>query len=150
MRIKPCQTVFFIYACRYGGTPWPVGQEVKTPPFHGGIAGSIPARVTKNKKPSSDGFFIFARTGIEQAARRVRAACGSQVLPRVDSRTDSGEGSRRTAREAGRAGRWKGYDGHPQDMVVGINFFAVDRYRWKLPRGVIPCRFGANPVREQT
>ena len=25
---------------------WPVGQAVKTPPFHGGNAGSIPARVT--------------------------------------------------------------------------------------------------------
>ena len=25
---------------------WPGGQEVKTPPFHGGIAGSIPAPVT--------------------------------------------------------------------------------------------------------
>ena len=24
---------------------WPVGQAVKTPPFHGGNAGSIPARV---------------------------------------------------------------------------------------------------------
>ena len=26
--------------------PWPVGQAVKTPPFHGGNAGSSPARVT--------------------------------------------------------------------------------------------------------
>ncbi len=24
---------------------WPVGQAVKTPPFHGGITGSIPVRV---------------------------------------------------------------------------------------------------------
>ena len=24
---------------------WPVGQAVKTPPFHGGIPGSIPGRV---------------------------------------------------------------------------------------------------------
>ena len=30
------------------GSPitWPVGQAVKTPPFHGGIKGSIPLRVT--------------------------------------------------------------------------------------------------------
>ena len=29
------------------GSPlWPVGQAVKTPPFHGGIGGSIPPRVT--------------------------------------------------------------------------------------------------------
>ena len=30
-----------------GGAIWPVGQAVKTPPFHGGIGGSIPPRVTK-------------------------------------------------------------------------------------------------------
>ena len=27
---------------------WPVGQAVKTPPFHGGITGSNPVRVTIN------------------------------------------------------------------------------------------------------
>ena len=32
--------------CRYH--IWPVGQEVKTPPFHGGIMGSIPVRVTRH------------------------------------------------------------------------------------------------------
>ncbi len=26
--------------------PWPYGQAVKTPPFHGGNPGSIPGRVT--------------------------------------------------------------------------------------------------------
>ena len=30
--------------CRYH--IWPVGQAVKTPPFHGGNMGSIPVRVT--------------------------------------------------------------------------------------------------------
>ena len=30
-----------------GGAMWPVGQAVKTPPFHGGIGGSIPPPVTK-------------------------------------------------------------------------------------------------------
>ena len=29
---------------------WSVGQGVKTPPFHGGNAGSIPARATKATK----------------------------------------------------------------------------------------------------
>ena len=37
---------WFESCCRYHS--WPVGQEVKTPPFHGGIMGSIPVRVTKN------------------------------------------------------------------------------------------------------
>ena len=27
--------------------PWPDSQAVKTPPFHGGIMGSIPVRVTR-------------------------------------------------------------------------------------------------------
>ena len=31
----------------------PVGQEAKTPPFHGGNRGSIPLRVTKNRAPLS-------------------------------------------------------------------------------------------------
>lgn len=38
---------WFESCCRYH--PWPVGQEVKTPPFHGGIMGSIPVRVTTTK-----------------------------------------------------------------------------------------------------
>ena len=29
-----------------GHQNWPVGQAVKTPPFHGGIGGSIPPPVT--------------------------------------------------------------------------------------------------------
>ena len=42
----------------------PVGQEAKTPPFHGGNMGSIPVRVTKRqiKSELSDGSdFIFAQ-----------------------------------------------------------------------------------------
>ena len=37
----------------------PVGQKVKTPPFHGGNMGSIPVRVTK-KKPSFRMVSFFA------------------------------------------------------------------------------------------
>ena len=33
-------------AIPFPGTTWRIGQEVKTPPFHGGNAGSIPARAT--------------------------------------------------------------------------------------------------------
>ena len=41
-------------------TIWPVGQAVKTPPFHGGNAGSIPARVTNIKKLFiMKGFFLL-------------------------------------------------------------------------------------------
>jgi hypothetical protein len=36
----------------------PVGQAVKTPPFHGGIMGSIPVRVT-NQKPWNENFQGF-------------------------------------------------------------------------------------------
>ena len=31
------------------GATWPVGQAVKTPPFHGGIRGSIPLPVTNGR-----------------------------------------------------------------------------------------------------
>ena len=51
---------WFESCCRYHS--WPVGQEVKTPPFHGGIMGSIPVRVTKKSLQAfawSD-FFIGA------------------------------------------------------------------------------------------
>ena len=36
---------------------WPVGQAVKTPPFHGGIGGSIPPRVTRKKHFLRSAFF---------------------------------------------------------------------------------------------
>ena len=48
---------------------WPRGQEVKTPPFHGGIMGSIPVGVTKlelsehhyYRTVGSDSFFVAAK-----------------------------------------------------------------------------------------
>ena len=44
---------------------WPVGQEVKTSPFHGGIMGSIPVRVTiqcsrKQRKYVVSEFFFYS------------------------------------------------------------------------------------------
>ncbi len=35
---------------------WSVGQGVKTPPFHGGITGSIPVRSTGKGKVESPGY----------------------------------------------------------------------------------------------
>ena len=43
--------------CRYH--IWPVGQAVKTPPFHGGITSSILVRVTKSSKSDDLLLFIF-------------------------------------------------------------------------------------------
>ena len=38
----------------------PGGQAAKTPPFHGGNTGSIPVRVTKNKKTGAEApVFLF-------------------------------------------------------------------------------------------
>ena len=51
---------WFESCCRYHF--WPVGQEVKTPPFHGGIMGSIPVRVIfceSCRYILSVGFFLF-------------------------------------------------------------------------------------------
>ena len=42
--------------CRYH--IWPVGQEVKTSPFHGGIMGSIPVRVTSSKSRKQRKFVV--------------------------------------------------------------------------------------------
>ena len=44
--------------CRYH--IWPVGQAVKTSPFHGGIMGSIPVRVTT---PRSSRMALQSRLG---------------------------------------------------------------------------------------
>ena len=50
----------------------PVGQAVKTPPFHGGNMGSIPVRVTKKNSDAfaSEFFVMHKRTGIERTAER--------------------------------------------------------------------------------
>ena len=55
---------WFESCCRYHS--WPVGQEVKTPPFHGGIMGSIPVRVTiqrsrKQRNIAVSEFFIYTK-----------------------------------------------------------------------------------------
>ena len=42
-------------------TKWRVGQGVKTPPFHGGITGSIPVRGTKKETVQAVSFLF---TGI--------------------------------------------------------------------------------------
>ena len=39
----------------------PVGQAVKTPPFHGGNMGSIPVRVTKKRRHLYGVFFFAVR-----------------------------------------------------------------------------------------
>ena len=60
----------------------PVGQKVKTPPFHGGNMGSIPVRVTK-KRNNPKGLFLFflvPRMGIE---RRLLATCRWHVATAV-------------------------------------------------------------------
>ena len=41
---------------------WPVGQVVKTPPFHGGNMGSSPVRVTKTDQSTEDGLICFAHS----------------------------------------------------------------------------------------
>ena len=53
--------------CRY--QIWPVGQEVKTSPFHGGIMGSIPVRVTiqrsrKQRNIAVSEFFFYTENRV--------------------------------------------------------------------------------------
>ena len=42
----------------------PVGQAVKTPPFHGGNMGSIPVRVTKKDRSNCFGLFLSKPQGL--------------------------------------------------------------------------------------
>ena len=44
----------------------PVGQAVKTPPFHGGNMGSIPVRVTKKEQPSVRMVVLFCYPGYQK------------------------------------------------------------------------------------
>ena len=56
---------WFESCCRYHS--WPVGQEVKTPPFHGGFTGSNPVRVTI-QKPWNENFqgFLYFMGNLEK------------------------------------------------------------------------------------
>ena len=75
----------------------PVGQAVKTPPFHGGNMGSIPVRVTMKKRaPAFAGarFFIMICVGIEEAgpAQRGEKQSGGLFfrpweIPRIPERS---------------------------------------------------------------
>ena len=42
MELSSIQSIFILIIF---STLWSVGQAVKTPPFHGGITGSIPVRI---------------------------------------------------------------------------------------------------------
>ena len=51
---------------------WSVGQGVKTPPFHGGITGSIPVRSTSFKPYMKMwGFFVFCIWSVSKGAFRL-------------------------------------------------------------------------------
>ena len=56
----PVHTRYVICSSQIAATR-PVGQAVKTPPFHGGNMGSIPVRVTMKRIPmsSTSGFFSY-------------------------------------------------------------------------------------------
>ena len=64
---------------RKSGSEWPVGQEVKTPPFHGSNMGSIPVRVTKTEStPFRCAFsFLVTRTQYEHTRCAKRNDMGS-------------------------------------------------------------------------
>ena len=60
----PVHTRYVICSNQIAATR-PVGQAVKTPPFHGGNMGSIPVRVTKKNLLLLQGVFSCYRKGIE-------------------------------------------------------------------------------------
>ena len=69
--------------CRYQF--WPGGQEVKTPPFHGGIMGSIPVRVTsikarKQRKYVVSEFLFYIEKQVCPLLVRYLDFCSGQIL----------------------------------------------------------------------
>ena len=48
---------------------WPVGQAVKTPPFHGGNMGSSPVRVTKENRQDKIPPFFFVCDTVRERRR---------------------------------------------------------------------------------
>ena len=83
---------------RYKPAPllWPVGQAVKTPPFHGGNMGSIPVRVTTSSQAIQSlrrFFYAFIKKTFcaDPAAyylRLGRALLGSGVVLGLPSKSD--------------------------------------------------------------
>ena len=63
----PVHTRYVICSNQIAATIRPVGQAAKTPPFHGGNVGSIPARVTKKEQTPNRVSVLFCcpcgRTG---------------------------------------------------------------------------------------
>ena len=58
----------------------PVGQKVKTPPFHGGNMGSIPVRVTKKSRHLYDVWIFFAPRASNRTHRvQSQAFCHRQM-----------------------------------------------------------------------
>ena len=66
---------------------WPVGQAVKTPPFHGGNMGSIPVRVTRNQSTIGGLIFIyFPRESMEAEVNDVSVTRQSHAPARPQAR----------------------------------------------------------------
>ncbi len=78
----------------------PVGQAVKTPPFHGGNMGSSPVRVTSKKASAQVDAFLLCPNGKDEEAIGSREqsmiakpcrgvpACGKRQIPvREDEKT---------------------------------------------------------------
>ena len=67
----------------------PVGQKVKTPPFHGGNMGSIPVRVTKTKQLTfrwAVSFCIIYRESKGAVVNDMPGACQSRDPARPQAR----------------------------------------------------------------
>ncbi len=74
----------------------PLGQEVKTSPFHGGIVGSIPAGVTNQVKGEPVPlrrrlrlYRIFLIKGLSQVKKRLAAVLLLQENKRQEKQSDS-------------------------------------------------------------
>ena len=130
----------------------PVGQKVKTPPFHGGNMGSIPVRVTKKETIHPDGFFFgdsyvgpnplgsIARQFHAQAWQRYAMplvlTCGQNKCRGDTEPTQSAEYSRTGQQLIYRVRI-------PQETIHPDGFFFGDSYVGPNPLGSIARQFHA-------
>ena len=129
----------------------PVGQAVKTPPFHGGNMGSIPVRVTKKETIHSDGFFFVIR--MLNRTHRVR--------PSDASVRKHGDGVQRhrfcrtgkTSIETARSRRSRRSIpvqllATPKEMRSGTEAASPPEYRLVIPHRQNKHRDGTEPARQ--
>ena len=85
---------------------WPVGQVVKTPPFHGGNTSSSLVRVTKRKAPALQVLFFWVPAAEGRLHPSVIEMLGASKLPHLRAKSRPAGGCAPKRRRGGSAPRF--------------------------------------------